>query len=279
MLTFASITGSFLGVVVGKEGHRESFFLHEKLFTSHSDFLKRAAKEEWLHQKNVILLPEDDPITFRLYAVLTYTGFLTTKDLPSEWQSLVDIYVLAEKLQDTWAKNHIIDAMHSFVAEKLPRNPASWVRMERIDGCVSTASLIKLYEGTPSDSQARELVVDLFADNGTAEWLALAGDLLPHEFLFEVTVRLLQKRPCVVIGNMLDRPSSHYYEKVMEQRGPVGEDLEDATTKSGDGPLAPTDRPGDGNSATSKASAPSLFGGKTTLTSNVRAVPNVSVTA
>lgn len=68
----------------------------------------------------MILLPEDDPMTFRLYAVLSYTGFLTTKDLPFEWQSLVGIYVLAEKLRDAWAKDHIVEAMHSYLTEQLP---------------------------------------------------------------------------------------------------------------------------------------------------------------
>ncbi|KAH6637465.1 hypothetical protein C7974DRAFT_470384 [Boeremia exigua] len=213
------ITGSFLEVVVGKDGNQENFFLHERLFTSHSVFLKCAAKREWIQHKNAVLLPQYDPATFRLYAAMTYSGFLATKGLPFEWQSLVDVYVLTEELQDSWAKDHIVDAMHSFAAEHLPRNPVSNGK-SRFTDCISTASLCQLYENTPTSSQARKLVVDLFADNGSGEWLASAGDLLPHEFILGVAIRLMPKPACVVFGNMLDRPSSRYHEKVQGQRIP-----------------------------------------------------------
>ncbi|KAJ8112203.1 hypothetical protein OPT61_g5379 [Boeremia exigua] len=166
-LTKTSITGSIFGVTVGKDERQEQFFLHERLFTSHSEFLNCATKKEWLQQKKVVLLPEDDPATFRLYAVLTYTGFLTTKDLPFEWQSLVDVFVLAEKLQDLWAKNRVIDAMHSFMTDHL-RKISTESAANKIEDCISIASLSQLYDGTPTGSQARKLVVDLFADNETA---------------------------------------------------------------------------------------------------------------
>lgn len=206
-------------------------------------------------------MPEDDPTTFRLYAVLSYTGFLTTKDLPFEWQSLVDIYVLAEKLRDAWAKDHVVEAMHSYLTEQLPQIHAEPVGGSRISECISTASLVELYEGTPTGSQARRLVVDLLAKKGTEDWLKSTDDLLPYEFLFEVTACLLQKRPCFVFGSELDYPSSHYYEKPGEPTGPVSKEKVTARPGSASHLPAAADKSQDVKSTTSEISAPSLFGG------------------
>ncbi|KAJ4313188.1 hypothetical protein N0V94_007071 [Neodidymelliopsis sp. IMI 364377] len=215
------ISGSILVVAVGDYAHRETFFVHEKLFVSHSEFFKRAAKEEWLPMDSrKITLPEDSPVTFRMYAALTYTGSLPVKNAPDEWQSLVRIYILAEKLQDAWAKNRIIDAMHGFFSEHFSRLPMSTIVGNKQDVQISTASVVELYDGTPSGSQARKLVVDLYADNGTEDWLKWGSEQLPSEFLFDMTVRLLQKRP-YVFGNVLDRPSSHYHEKLEAVKPPM----------------------------------------------------------
>lgn len=208
-----SITGECIVVIVGKQIHRDEFSLHERLFTSHSEFLKRA-KTARLGQTGAISLPEYDPSTFQLYVVLTYSGFLATKELPEEWQSLVDVYVLADRLEDKWAKNRVVDAMHSFVREHIPRAVGRTDEGSQTKDHISVASLVSLYAGTPTGSPARKLVVELFADNGAEGWLVRVGALLPREFLFDVTHRLLQKRPSVVFGNMLDRPSSYYHERL-----------------------------------------------------------------
>lgn len=210
-LTSLSITGECIVVTVGKEIHRQDFFLHERLFTSHSEFLKRATITRQ-NRKSAIILPEYNSWTFQLYVVLTYTGSLATRDLPEEWQSLVNLYILADRLEDKWAKNRVVDAMHSFVREHIPRAVGLTDEGSQTKDHISVASLVSLYAGTPTGSPARRLVVELFADNGTEGWLVRAGALLPREFLFDVTHRLLQKRPSVVFGNMLDRPSSHYHE-------------------------------------------------------------------
>ena len=210
-LTSLSINGECIEVIVGKKNHREEFYLHERLFMSHSGFLKRAHIIR-RGEKSTIILPEYDSSTFQLYVVMTYTGFLATKDLPEEWQSLVDVYILAEWLEDKWAKNRVVDAMHGFVREHIPRAVGFTAEGSQTKDHISVASLVSLYAGTPAGSPARKLVVELFADNGTEGWLVRGGDLLPREFLFDVTHRLLQKRPSVIFGNMLDRPSSHYHE-------------------------------------------------------------------
>lgn len=89
---------------------------------SHSEFLKRASKEEWIcDTTRTVSLAEDEPKAFQMYAALTHTGFLASKGLPYERQSLVDVYVLAESLVDTWAKTCIINVMHSFIVHHSPK--------------------------------------------------------------------------------------------------------------------------------------------------------------
>ena len=219
ILTINSITGSFLEVIVGQE-NAETFYIHERLFTSHSEFFKRATKEEWSPAKGVVLLKDDDAATFRLYTGLTYTGFLATKGLLLEWRRLIQVYVMAERLVDVWAKNRIVDAMHSFIVELMPKG-SRMMAAGNIDKRICHASLHDLYDGTPTGSPARRLVVDFFADNGTEGWLRSAHGALPADFLLEVTIRLVQRRLLTVFGNMLDQTPSDYYEKTENIKEPA----------------------------------------------------------
>lgn len=165
-------------------------------------------------------MKDDDAATFRLYTGLTYTGFLATKGLLLEWRRLIQVYVMAERLMDVWAKNRIIDAMHSFIVELMPRGP-TMTAADNIDERICHASLHDLYDGTPSGSPARRLVVDFFADNGTEGWLRSKHSALPAHFLLDVTIRLVQRRMLTIFGNMLDKPPSNYYEKTESTKEPA----------------------------------------------------------
>ena len=132
-------------------------------------------------------------------------------------------------MEDKWAKNRVVDAMHSFVREHIPRAAVGFTdEGSRTKDHISAASLVSLYAGTPAGSPARKLVVELIADNGTEGWLVRGRSLLPREFLFDVTHRLLQKRPSAVFSNMLDYPSSQYHEIL---KGGTDKDCK-STTKS-----------------------------------------------
>ncbi|KAF3049211.1 hypothetical protein E8E11_004844 [Didymella keratinophila] len=151
-----------------------------------------------------------------MYAALSYTGSVASRGLPYEWQSLVDIYVLAESLVDIWAKNRIIDAMHSFMVQHLFKMTWTGEDVRAFGQSFSVAALVSLYNGTPITSKARKLVADLFADSVSVSWVEANSLLLPQEFLVDLTVRLLQKRSYGVFDNKTSRPSSHYYEKLKD---------------------------------------------------------------
>jgi len=206
-----SIGGPCLRILVGQGERQQPFWIHEDLLKSHSEFFKRAAKAEWSSDSNrTISLPDDDPGVFQMYAALTYSGVVTPKDWLIKFGDLVKIYVLAEKLQDVWAKNHIIDAMHNRIAKKLLEKSIS---LE--EACKDGGWLDILYEGTPSGSPARRLVVDLVSKHATTKWLEpIEFVLRHHEFLFEVTVRLLKDRSSGLSTKKLVHPSTHYHEKL-----------------------------------------------------------------
>lgn len=172
MLTFHSFSSPTLKVVVGEEGNEEEFWVHQNILTSHSEFSKRATNGQWLESdERLVTLPEDRPDVFRLYLNLLYTKQIARK----KWITLCQMYVLAEKLQDTSAKNSTINAMHATLQDCAPKKPR-----------LRPKSIIELYSGTPEGSKARKFVADYVADEGHDSWLKdpeSGSSLPPDSFL------------------------------------------------------------------------------------------------
>jgi hypothetical protein len=204
--------------------------VHKPLLTSRSEFIKRATSEEWYGRTFIadnVDLPDDDPNTVKLYLNLVYANQLVINGT-GQWLKLCQLYVLAEKLQDTTSKNKIIDGMLVFSQELVKETPLS-VNSKRM---LPAAATVKLYEGTPDRSQARKLLLDLYSDFGDESWLRSEQTELPAEFICDVAVRLLQKRTCVIFGSKIMGPSSHYYEpsvSLPEKAGTVTGEINDAS--------------------------------------------------
>lgn len=197
-----------LKVCVGKASNTSTFFVHERLFTSRAESFKRTASSVWQSDEDhTIALPNDDPDIFNLYAHLVYTGKLATKG-PKEYSCLCDLYVLAEKLEDTASKNCIVDGMHGLFHEILSRTASSTA----VPQILPVGATRRLYDDISNGSPARRLVVDFHAEHGDATWLRTEKTLLPAEFLYDIAVRLLQKRTSNVFGALLSRSSSEYHE-------------------------------------------------------------------
>ncbi|CAG5144639.1 uncharacterized protein ALTATR162_LOCUS1580 [Alternaria atra] len=215
---------------VGTGHHRIDFLVHKPLLTSRSEFIKRATSEEWYGKTFIadnVDLPDDDPNTVKLYLNLVYANQLVINGT-GQWLKLCQLYVLAEKLQDTTSKNKIIDGMLVFYQELVKETPLS-VNSKRM---LPAAATVKLYEGTPDRSQARKLLLDLYSDFGDESWLRSEQTELPAEFICDVAVRLLQKRTCVIFGSKIMGPSSHYYEpsvSLPEKAGTVTGEINDAS--------------------------------------------------
>lgn len=168
----------------------------------------------------MIPLPEDDASVFNLYVILTYTGSVATKGValwhdPEEWKTQTRLYVLAEKLQDVWAKNRILDAMRHCLnptinygeAEAEADAARAWFE------CRSTLdSLNELYEGTPPSSPARRLIVDHYAGRIETKTLRAGKDTFPEDFIFDMAVRLMAQLPASSARGIWLQPSSRYRE-------------------------------------------------------------------
>jgi hypothetical protein len=174
-----------------------------------------------------VTLPDDDPSTFHLYLNLVYANQLVTKGT-EQWLKLCQLYVLAEKLQDITSKNRIIDGMHVFFNELVLKNLLS-VDTQHMLPATATA---KLYQGTPCGSQARKLIVDLYTDFGDESWVSDKEAKLPTEFIYDIALRVLQRRARIIFGSQINRPSTHYHEVRIffpQTTGTVAGDVKEAS--------------------------------------------------
>lgn len=96
-------------------------------------------------------------------------------------QLLAQLYVLAEKLQDTITKNIVLEAMILCAREHPYSLPGAHV--VRI-----------VYDGTPRNSPMRKLLVDRFTQRADAFTLRLALALWPRDFLEDLSIQLVIKR-------------------------------------------------------------------------------------
>lgn len=216
-----SYGSSIINVWVGSNDSKRSFPVHKNLFASRSEFFKRAIKEPWTKPgEATICLPDDNPETFKLYMILTYSDQVASKRerlfYINEWTSLTQLYVLAEKLQDRKAKNLIIDAMHEFLRNTLPKGFGGYQSQEQWSQVtLPYESLIDLYEGTPEGSPARKLLVHFHANRYCASYLTAGRDKLPKDFIYELAVHLIKVAPPTGSPEhqpVLPLPSSEFHE-------------------------------------------------------------------
>lgn len=96
--------------------------------------------------------------------------------------------MLAEKLLDTKTKNLAIRALLATSRER--RSEGSIV----LPG-ITCAKII--YEGTPQGSRGRKLFVDFYFHRGNGAWISKQQNW-PADFLYELSVALLDKRECTL---------------------------------------------------------------------------------
>ncbi|KAF2679134.1 hypothetical protein K458DRAFT_408387 [Lentithecium fluviatile CBS 122367] len=211
--------GPMLRVVCAGETNRavfpeqDTYYVHQNLITARSEFFKRATNGQWQESnERTVYLSGDKPSIFELYLNLVYTGNLATEDYSEnnvpvhEYAALAKVYVLAEKLQDTKAKDFVLEAIlltfRATVYFILQRPPIEAIRI--------------IYEGTPDTSLARKLMVDLYTEHGEQDWLEGESDI-PHEFLYDITMRLFLQRTHQTIKSTSVCPLSRYHEVKSEE--------------------------------------------------------------
>ena len=198
-------------VFVGTGDQKTKFYVHQDVVIPRSVYFEQKVKttQDSKTEPCVVLLPSDYPNTFRRYLNLVYADQLITKD-KWEWHALCRLFILAERLQDVRAKNQIIDGMQAFFHELILSNTLRVDAKETLPAKATT----ELYERTRPGSQARKLVVDLYANSGNEGWLRGEEGNLPMDFVYDVAVRLIQQRPSTLYSSSINRPSKWYHEGV-----------------------------------------------------------------
>lgn len=142
-----------------------------------------------------IELKDDKPDTFEIYQHWLYSGTVSTRDDSGEpddpeYLQLAEAYVLGDKLGDGDFKDVIIDAiLHK---SRLKVSGGAFFRRFSFPG----AQIIQyIYDNTPKSSEARNLLVYFWAENGNGQWFNdETQELLPKEFLMDLAVELFERQ-------------------------------------------------------------------------------------
>ncbi|KAJ8115592.1 hypothetical protein OPT61_g2802 [Boeremia exigua] len=192
------VTSPSIRVIVGPEGsHQKEFFVHQALICGRSEFFSKAMSGQWKEAASrEVPLPEDEPDVFALYLKLLYSNQLPVKqeetvpreDLAKQYLVLGKLYVLAEKLIDEITKHIALTAISSCANE--PTNEGI---------CPELDTVRIIYDGTPPNSPARLLLIQLYTDFGDPSMFEHEGsghhrDCFPKDFLFDLSFSLLDNR-------------------------------------------------------------------------------------
>lgn len=241
------LEGPSIEIRVGQDEDARSFSVHKDLITSRSDFFATMFRGTWKEiEQGVVNLPEDEPDIFKLYLNILYYGIIPVRRMvevfvdpddpdndeikstetitqevrttaSEEWRELCSLYILCEKLQDTTAKNLIIDAI------------IDATRISRADGTnqfpIGT-NVELLYDGTRPGSPIRKLLVDFYVHAGSATWVE-GNDSLPAEFLQDALIQMMKRKKEAKSDSPL-----HYASNYHEGPGKQGKKESTASSKS-----------------------------------------------
>jgi len=177
-------------LAIGPE--QNSLVAHESHLKLNIDFFKTALKKEWVEcQTRIINLPEDDTETITDYLTFTYGSDLPTTTLKTipvggpghkPWELLARLYVLGERLLNTPLCNAVIKEM-VLLASLADDNHDNYFMPTSVSNIC--------YDGTPTGSNLRRLIVDKHIFECEQDWI---NDQHDHPaFLAELSQALLAK--------------------------------------------------------------------------------------
>ena len=149
--------------------------------------------------------------TFSCYINLSYTGRISTSALGKlvVWSKIIDLYVLAEKLRDSLAKDRTIEAIYSFIEGEIKLSSGSF----GLPWAISfPAPIVRLYDGTKAGNQARALLAHVYASWCTSKDFVFGNPAWPKEFWCDVIVHIIDQRPPASAHKALERPVSKFYQ-------------------------------------------------------------------
>ncbi|KAK3636982.1 hypothetical protein LTR56_013878 [Elasticomyces elasticus] len=163
----------------------EVFLVHRPVLCSSSGYFTARLKPEWSRQSSdEVRLPDADHSAFNIYVNWLYMRGIARSSLEDddedaqseEWLNLADAFVLGDALVDSEFQASVLETLRFM----------SGSRQRKSFWAVATEVVAVIYNGTPTGSPVREVLLDLFllhADGQLPDDEILA---LPEEFLQEL---------------------------------------------------------------------------------------------
>ncbi|KAF2704182.1 hypothetical protein K504DRAFT_494945 [Pleomassaria siparia CBS 279.74] len=185
------ISGQIIKVCVGDGDQKKTFLVHESVICPRSEFFRRAMQGSWKEaEDHTINLMDEKPDIFQLYTQLLYTN-----SIPIELNSgrpgkkvhvcppLSQLYVLADKLMDNTAKDHVLETLLLELRKTKKTHPG-----------VSVINII--YENTPGPCPARRIMADLWVDRVQGSiWITKHKSQTFHpDFILDIALGMLDRR-------------------------------------------------------------------------------------
>lgn len=181
-LTIGSLEGAPVELVVG--ARKTPLFPHEGVLRRTSSFFDTALKKDWEEgQKRIITLPDDEPELIHAYLRWAYSRQVFHAGVDMGRGVLAELYVLGEKLLDDAFQDSVLNA---YVA-----------RLTASHELPGDTAITNIYEGTPKESPARRLVVNMYVKDGRPGHVETQGENgweVPTEFKDDLLAALLDKR-------------------------------------------------------------------------------------
>ena len=166
-------------------------------------------KEEWKEsQERAVPLPDDDPKVVDLYTqwlycrkVLSHDSTLISERNSGELDLLIDAFVFGEKIQDQLFRDTIIDALITYTNTP-DKQGTSWF---------PTGDMVRrAYEGTPTGSPLRTLMVNLHNHRGTQKWIKDQNEN-SLEFLMDLVKIMFATRAAPSVPDSLKVANCSYH--------------------------------------------------------------------
>jgi hypothetical protein len=208
--------------------------VHETLICASSPFCDRAVHGLWKEsQSHSIRLDDVDASTFAIYVSWLYRAELPVRiDAPglegnAEYLAVARAYVLGDRLRDVAFCDACVDAM-IVKAQTKATDGLVWHPVGPV--------IAYIYNNTMPNSKARKLLVDIYTVSGHSEWLVKWADKdtdLPSDFLFDLTVALMDAKRASHIKRLFEQPCEYHehkeekscYRKLLGSSKPPSQDV------------------------------------------------------
>lgn len=181
--------------------HEKKMLVHGKYLCRTSEYFKGALKKEWLEgDTRTITLPEC-PAIMAHYMAFAYSSELPTTDHPLEdeddfeycYQLLANLYVYGERFLNSSLKEAVMTEFFRL----MDTEDASGIWWSPTQEEVNI-----IYRGTPANSPARRLMVDVHIRNGQEDWIC---DDLEPSFLVDLAKAFYKNKPRPAPGQIIFR--------------------------------------------------------------------------